>query len=213
MIYLMILSMFLKLIMLKAKVNIQLIFFNCTAITIKVDYNFKNQIPHFIDEDIDRPDPYFASFKRISLMNLNSSSYKDWVKKFELIDRASICIDKLSIRDEMFEKMWETQKDKLQSLKIDWLLLFFYDFELSREAIEVLNEVKLNMLTIYDMNYSFDYFKLYLSLNLIKIQITFKDSANEIHYCATKINIKYIIFLIINTNIYFKFNYRDKVNL
>ena len=86
----------------------------------------------------------------------------------------------------MIEKMWETQKDKLQRLKIDWLYLYCYDFEVSREAIEVLNEVKLNMITIDEMNYSFDYLKLYLSLNLTKIQITFKDSANEIHYCATK---------------------------
>ena len=146
-------------------------------------------------------------------MDLNLRTYKYWANKIEQINRASICIDKLIIWGNMFERMWVIQKDKLQRLKVDWLSLSDYDFELSNEAIEVLNEIKLNMLTINEMSYSFDYLKLYLSLNLTKIQITFKDSANEIHYCATKINIKYIIFLIINTNIYFKFNYGNQVNL
>ena len=70
-----------------------------------------------------------------------------------------------------FKVLGESHRDKLWRLQIDSLDLKMIDNEISIETVEVLNEIKLNTISIENLNNSFEHFKMCLNLNSITIEV------------------------------------------
>ena len=70
-----------------------------------------------------------------------------------------------------FKILGESHRDKLLRLQIDSLDLIMIDNEISIETVEVLNEIKLNTISIENLNNSFENFKMCLNLNSITTEV------------------------------------------
>ena len=75
-----------------------------------------------------------------------------------------------------FKVLGKSHRDKLWRLQIDSLNLTMIDNEISIETVEVLNEIKLNTISIDSLNNSFENAKMCLNLNSITTEVLFKDS-------------------------------------
>ena len=100
----------------------------------------------------------------------------DIVQNLELIDKASIHVDWFLISDQNIKMLCESHRDKLWRLQIDSLDLTMIDNEISIKIVEVLNEIKLNTVSIEALENSFENFKMCLNLNSMNIQVLFKNS-------------------------------------
>ena len=104
----------------------------------------------------------------------------DIVQNLELIDKASVQFDWFLISDQNIKMLCESHRDKLWRLQIDSLDLKMIDNEISIEIVEVLNEIKLSILSIDGLNNSFENAKMCLNLNSMTIEVLFKDSRSSV---------------------------------
>ena len=130
-------------------------------------------INHFIDGDIDRPNPFLASFKNIDWINMIEAPLEIWVKNMELIAKASVRIQLLVISEEMLEKLCETHKDLLISLNVIKMSLKIIWTQLPKETVEIINEIKPHSAFIFNLEHTFDNFIMFLSLGSQKIKTEF----------------------------------------
>ena len=101
-------------------------------------------IPHFYDEDIDRPNPLFDNFKSITYLQIGK--YYPFIANtlnLLLIDRASVTIRNFEIKYEDFCKLWFDERDIVVRLKVDTLTLFNCKLSMSEEYFQILNEMSL----------------------------------------------------------------------
>ena len=101
-------------------------------------------IPHFYDEDIDRPNPLFDNFKSITYLQIGK--YYPFIANtlnLLLIDRASVTIRNFEIKYEDFWKLWFDERDIVVRLKVDILTLFNCKLSMSEEYFQILNEMSL----------------------------------------------------------------------
>ena len=97
----------------------------------------------------------------------------DWVEKFEEVYKSSLYIDNIFISDQNIKMLCESHRDKLWRLQIDNMYLIMIDDKISIETIEVLNKIKLNIISIKKLNNSFEKFKMCLNLSSMNIKICF----------------------------------------
>ena len=99
---------------------------NIISISSKSNYG-DVLIPHFYDEDIDRPNPLFDNFKSISYIQIRK--YYPFIANtlnLQLINRESVTIRNFETKYEDFCKLWFDERDIVVRLKVDTLTLFNY---------------------------------------------------------------------------------------
>ena len=150
--------------------------FHSTAISIDYLYHPKiHVIPYFINGNINRPNPIYASFKRIKSVSMIMSFDKYSDKNLELFHKASVVIDWLLISDEIITEISETQRDKLKRLQVSELTLCTYEISISNESVEVIDAINPSSVIIKSFNCSFDNLNLSLSLNSPNIKFEFNN--------------------------------------
>ena len=97
----------------------------------------------------------------------------DIVQNLELIDKGSVHVDWLLISDQNIKMLCESHRDKLWRLQIDIMNLTVIGDKISIETVEVLNEIKLNTVSIEVLDNSFENFKMCLNLNSINAEVCF----------------------------------------
>ena len=174
----------------------------CTAITIWNSKKFSDEsIPNFIDGNINYPDPWFASFNKICIVDLSNSSFIHWSETFELMDKASVLVKILVVSSEMALNMNKLNKGKLKNLKVGELRMKITDTEISDKIIKVLNNIHSSSYYIYNLNWSYDNLKLWLSMDPINIK--FMDQNNtmlELTFFTHWISIKLKYLFLLNMN-------------
>ena len=160
-------------------------------IAVDGPYGFKSKpVPHFIDGDIEKPNPFHVSFNRIYHINMERSVQEVWVKYLELVTKSSIRINRLDILEEMIKILYNLYRDKLAWLKIDELSWRMFASDLSEETVEALNLIKHNNLSVNGLSQSFYSLKMCMLLNSTNINIGFYthfDTMLELTFLNSKI--------------------------
>ena len=150
---------------------------NCISFAIDEEINFKDKlIPHFIDGDINQFDPFYSNFKRIKCIDMNLMEESHWTQILQLIDKASIRIDSLSISDSNFQIMSEFYRDKNVNFIVDEFKLN-YDLNdyVSKEDIEFLNKINPSFLSIDWITWTYENIIAIALLNILNINVRFKN--------------------------------------
>ena len=155
------------------------------------NFNINKKIPHFIDGDINRPNSSFEHFKLISLINAQSKSLKDWAP-FLMADNFLIEIDTLVISIKSFNVLCKLNKEKLINLKINRLrLAWSADPNLAYEAIENINQIKLEWLQLVKLSWSYDNLIAMALLNCSYLEFEFHRIKN--YFWLTFLNTRGLI--------------------
>ena len=119
----------------------------CREIRIQDEYrNRCKLIPHFINGDIDQPNPSFSSLNSISKLYLKDSPLDIWMKNLEMISKASIHIDEISTSDARILNLSEYYGDKFPWIDVETINLSLSDTNKSKQISIAL--INLNYVTV-----------------------------------------------------------------
>ena len=138
-------------------------------------------VPHFKDRDINKPNPKFKEFKRISNLDMSIILPEDWVLCLQMISKQSIFTEKLRITNENLKELFNSHKEQLMNLKTNKLELFqtnvfgiMYKNDISSETVEALNLISSKCLKLNKLDWSYDNLN-----NIIKLNSTHLETIKE----------------------------------